>query len=235
MTEKFKEIQQKYGLQDDIYLYCHMFCKYLSGDEKVLLAGDFNGYNSLVVNELLNNKENMVTLEPCDIFSNNVKKIRDEHGLNYVIGKEEVCCNGVCNTICKYKQEWKESIRSRIIFNHIDILNFPKTKEPRSQIKCEYQSMSFAEISTKYNIEFDTIFTNGLHFFFLLTDTPESNFLSGINTIFLQGMTSIMPHVQKMIYKKLTESNFEKVESFHDGELIFSRDFTVWRKGIANP
>lgn len=230
---KIVALQNKYGIEDNMFLNKHsdiqIFYKHLTGDEKVLVLGDYSGYHSLAINDILKNKENMVTLEPCDLFSSNIQKIRDDNGLTYNIEKAEICCDGLCDEMCKCKHDCYPMIKDEIVYHYEQFLKHPVSRQDEAQKPCNFESMTFADISTKYNIDFDTIFTNGSQCFFLHSETSHVNFLSGIKTIFLQGMRSVMPHIEHQIHKKLQESGFKKID-MHHSSLAFASEFSVWRK-----
>lgn len=233
MAEKIAQIKQKYNIVENMFFNEHsdlqMLCKHMSGDEKVLVLGDYSGYHSLVINEMLKNKDDMVTLEPYELFSSNVQKIRDDNGLVYNIENAEICCADVCEEMVASKHECYPRIKYEIVYHYEQFLKHDVSYEEEAKKPCNFVTMTFSEITTKYNIEFDTIFTNGSQCFFLHSDTCCTDVLTGIKTIFLQEMRSVMPHIRDQIFKKLEQSGFNKIDTHHS-PLAFAGELSVWRK-----
>jgi FkbM family methyltransferase len=140
-----------------------MVVRYLTGNEKVLEIGGNIGRNSLVIASILENSNNLVTLE-CDInIAKQLTENRDLNNLNFYVE-----CSALSNR--KLIQKGWDTI-------------------PRDTLEQGYtwvDTITLENLKTKYNIVFDTLVLDceGA-FYYILMDMPE--ILNNINLIIMEN------------------------------------------------
>ena len=140
-----------------------MVVRYLTGNEKVLEIGGNIGRNSLVIASILKNDKNLVTLESDE---NIAKQLIENRNLNHFNFHIE---NSALSNRKLIQQGW-DTIPSDTLqpgYKWVNIITFDNLK-------------------TKYNIEFDTLVLDceGA-FYYILMDMPE--ILNNINLIIMEN------------------------------------------------
>ena len=140
-----------------------MVVRYLTGNEKVLELGGQIGRNSLVIASILNNDKNLVTLE-CDAIQ--VPRLIENRNLNHFNFNIED--SALSNR--KLIQKEGVTIPSDTLLPGYKWVNI----------------ITFDNLKTKYNIEFDTLVLDceGA-FYYILMDMPE--ILNNINLIIMEN------------------------------------------------
>ena len=140
-----------------------MAVRYLTGNEKVLEIGGNIGRNSLVIASILENNNNMVTLE-SDV--NTAKLLEENRDLNNF--KFHIESSALSNR--KLIQQGWNTIPSDIL------------KEGYSWVN----TITIDDLKAKYNMEFDTLVLDceGA-FYFILMDMPQ--ILNNINLIIMEN------------------------------------------------
>ena len=177
------KLQIKHGSFNDELPEQKMAVRYLTGNEKVLEIGGNIGRNSLIIASILKNNDNFVTLE-CD--TNIAKQLTENRDLN----------------------NFNFHIESSALSNR-KLIQSGWTTIPSDTLREGYSwvnTISFDNLKTKYNIEFDTLVLDceGA-FYYILMDMP--NILDNINLIIMENDYFDESH-KKYINKILREYNF---------------------------
>ena len=140
-----------------------MAVRVLKGHEKVLELGSNIGRNSLVIASILQNSENLVTLESDPLTVECLQKNRDANNLNFRIE------NSALSKKKLIQQGWS-TIPSETLLVGYKWVN----------------TITFPELQNKYNITFDTLILDveGA-FYHILLDTPE--ILDNIKLIIMEN------------------------------------------------
>ena len=128
-----------------------MVIRALRGHEKVLELGSNIGRNSLVIASILQNPENLVTLESDPLTIERLQKNRDANNLNFRIENSAL-------SVKKLIQQGWSTVPSETLLEGYKWIN----------------TITFPDLQDKYNIVFDTIILDceGA-FYHILLDTPE--------------------------------------------------------------
>jgi len=174
----------KYGKFQDELPEQKMSVRYLTGHEKVLEIGGHIGRNSLVIASILQNNNQLVTLE---IQEKKVNKLKENKKLNNL----------------------SFHIENAALSNR-KLIHKNTTSIPSETLKPGYDwvnTITFKELELKYNIQFDTLVLDceGA-FFYILIDMPE--ILNKINLIIMENDYNNISHY-RYIKKLLTENNFK--------------------------
>ena len=177
------KLKIKHGSFNDELPEQKMAVRYLTGNEKVLEIGGNIGRNSLIIASILKNNDNFVTLE-CD--TNIAKQLTENRNLN----------------------NFNFHIESSALSNR-KLIQSGWTTIPSDTLRKGYSwvnTISFDNLKTKYNIEFDTLVLDceGA-FYYILMDMP--NILDNINLIIMENDYFNASHKQ-YINKILREYNF---------------------------
>jgi len=202
------ELKIKHGnLIDELPEQC-MVAKYLTGNEKVLELGSNLGRNSLVINYILNKKNNpnFVTLECDEQIVELLIENRDINNFNFNIEPSALSKR-------KLIQKDMNTIVSDELLDGYNLVN----------------TITYEELSAKYNIIFDTLVIDceGA-FYYILLDMPE--ILDNINLIIMENdYTNI--EEKNYIDEILKKNNFyvDYVESGGWG-CCYNNFFEVWKK-----
>jgi FkbM family methyltransferase len=135
----------------------------LTGNEKVLELGGNIGRNSLIIASILNNPENLLTLESDTNICSQLRENRDLNCLNFHIE------NAALSNRKLIQKGWN-TIPSNILLDGYNWIN----------------TITFKELKEKYKIEFDTLVLDceGA-FYYILVDMPE--ILDNINLIIVEN------------------------------------------------
>jgi len=205
LSQIHSKLKIKYGDFSQELPEQKMVVKYLTGNEKVLEIGGNIGRNSLVIASIINNN-NLVTLE-CDI--NIAKQLEENRDLNNF--KFHIECSALSNR--KLIQKGWDTIPSETLLEGYKWVN----------------TITFDNLKTKYNIEFDTLVLDceGA-FYYILMDSPEI-----LNNIKLVIMENDYHDITKKNYIDdiLKKNNFyvDYVESGGWGP-CYNNFFEVWKK-----
>ena len=185
-----------------------MAVRYLSGNEKVLEIGGNVGRNSLIIAKILNQNgnSNLVTLE-CDRgIANQLHENRTINNLNFVI------VNAALSKKKLIQQGWNTKVS--------DVLEDGYKK---------VNIISFQQLLSKYNINFDTLVLDceGA-FYYILMDMPE--ILNNINLIIMENDYLDISH-KNYIDDILKKNNFYVDYSESGGwGPCYNNFFEVWKK-----
>lgn len=149
-----------------------MSVRYLTGKERVLEIGGNIGRNSLIIACLLNNQQNLVTLESNLEIAAQLKENRDANQLHFHV-------------------ETSALSKRKLIQKGWDTLPSETLQEGFSWVN----TMTLEEIQTKYQIVFDTLVLDceGA-FYYILMDMPE--ILANINLIIMENDYTDITHKQ---------------------------------------
>jgi len=210
IDEKLKLIQSKlninYGSFDEEYPEQKMSVKYLTGSEKVLEIGGNIGRNSLIIASILENKNNLVTLETDVKIYNQLIENRDLNNLTFNIE------NSALSNRKLIQRGW-DTIPSDILIDGYEYVN----------------TISLNDLNKKYNIEFDTLVLDceGA-FYYILMDIPE--LLNNIKLIIMENDYNDISH-KEYINNILIENKFYREYSKRGGwGPCFANFFEVWKK-----
>jgi FkbM family methyltransferase len=206
ITNIHSKLQIKYGNLNDELPEQKMSVRYLTGNEKVLEIGGNIGRNSLIISSILENSNNLVTLESDINIAKQLKENRDLNNLNFHIE-----CSALSNR--KLIQKGWDTIPSDILPEGYNWVN----------------TITLEQLKNKYNLEFDTLVLDceGA-FYYILMDMPE--ILNNINLIIMENDYY---DISKKIYVNdiLIQNNFniDYVESGGWGPCCYNF-YEVWKK-----
>jgi len=206
ITNIHSKLKINYGSFSEELPEQKMVVTYLTGNEKVLEIGGNIGRNSLVIASILENQNNLVTLESNPDIAKALHENRELNNFNFHI---EI--SALSNR--KLIQKGWDTIPSDSLQDGWDWIN----------------TITFSEIENKYNIEFDTLVLDceGA-FYYILQDIPE--ILNNINLIIMENDYW---DISKKIYidEILMKNNFnvDYVESGGWGP-CYNNFFEVWKK-----
>jgi FkbM family methyltransferase len=189
IDNKIKEIHSKlkinYGNFYEELSEQKMVFRYLTGNEKVLEIGGNIGRNSLIIASILQNSNNLVTLESDINIAKQLTENRDLNNFNFHIENAALSNR-------KLLQKGWDTIPSDILLEGYTWIN----------------TITLANLQNKYNIDFDTLVLDceGA-FYYILLDMPE--ILNNINLIIMEN--DYWDIIKKnYIDSVLTENNFFK-------------------------
>jgi FkbM family methyltransferase len=203
LTNIHSKLKINYGTLNDELPEQKMVVRYLTGNEKVLEIGGNIGRNSLVIASIVNN---LVTLECDPNIANQLRENRDLNRFNFHIE-----CSALSNR--KLIQNGWDTIPSETLLNGYNWIN----------------TITFADLKNKYNIEFDTLVLDceGA-FYYILMDMPE--ILDNINLIIMENDYRDITHKQ-YIDTILLKNNFVRDYVEKGGwEPCYNNFFEVWKK-----
>ena len=167
INNKTKEIHSKlkinYGTFNDELPEQKMVVRYLSGNEKVLEIGANIGRNSLMIASILNNPQNLVSLESDINIARQLNQNKVLNNLDFYIENSALSNR-------KLIQKGWDTIPSDVLLNDYNNIN----------------TITYDQIIQKYNIEFDTLVLDceGA-FYYILMDMQE--ILKNINLIIMEN------------------------------------------------
>ena len=206
LAEIHSKLSIKYGNINDELPEQKMAVRYLNGKEKVLEIGGNIGRNSLVIASILENQNNLLTLECDPDIAKQLQENRDLNNYKFNIETSALSCK-------KLIQNGWNTIPSDILYDGWKWVN----------------TITLSEIKNKYNIEFDTLVLDceGA-FYYILQDIPE--ILDGINLIIMENdYNNILE--KNYIDDVLTKNNFyvDYIEAGGWGP-CFKIFYEVWKK-----
>jgi FkbM family methyltransferase len=163
LTNIHSNLKINYGTFNEELPEQKMVVRYLTGSEKVLEIGGNIGRNSLVIASILENSENLVTLE-CDV--NIAKQLTENRNLNNLHFHIE--CSALSDR--KLIQNGWNTMPSETLLPEYNWVN----------------TITLEGLKSKYNIEFDTLVLDceGA-FYYILMDMPE--ILNNIKLIIMEN------------------------------------------------
>ena len=210
INTKLKDIHSKlkinYGYFNEEFPEQNMVINYLTGNEKVLEIGGNIGRNSLVIASILNNDNNLVTLESDVNISKQLMENRDMNHFHFHIEPSALSNRKLI------QKEWN-TIPSDVLLEGYTWVN----------------TITLENLKTKYNIQFDTLILDceGA-FYYILMDMPE--ILNNINLIIMENDYH---DISKKYYidEVLTKNNFivDYVESGGWGP-CYNNFYEAWKK-----
>ena len=177
------KLKIKYGSMINELPEQKMVVRYLRGQEKVLEIGGNIGRSSLVISSILENSNNLVTLESDVNISKQLFANRDLNNMKFHIESSALS-------------------KRKLIQKHWDTKP-SETLEPGFEW---VKTITLEELKTKYNIKFDTLILDceGA-FYYILMDMPE--ILNNINLIIMENDYYVLEQ-KKYIDIVLTKNNF---------------------------
>lgn len=215
--EQLKSLNQKLKLYNGTFEEEQeeqlMTLKFLNKDAKVLELGSNIGRNTITIATIINDINNLVTLEPSKIICNCLRYNCDINNLHVNIENKALSYRKLI------QKDW-DTIPSDITLEGYD----------------EVDTITFEDLEEKYKIKFDTIIADceGA-LFYILKDRP--NILNNINTLILENDYVDINH-KNYVEDLLKNKGFTKVykkecdlqiclEKFPECAKEF---YTVWKK-----
>jgi len=197
-----------YGSFNDEYPEQLMATRYLTGTEKVLELGGNIGRNSLVIAYILaqQNNTNFVTLESDLDIAIQLEHNKLLNGLNFNIESSALSNRKLIQT------GWSTIVSDTLLDGYKAV-----------------KTITFAELTNKYNIVFDTLVLDceGA-FYYILMDMPE--ILTNINLIIMENDYNDILH-KNYIDEVLKKNNFYVDYSEAGGwGCCFNKFFEVWKR-----
>lgn len=195
----------QYGNMLDEFPEQTMSVRYLTGSEKVLEIGGNIGRNSLVIASIVNNNHFVCLESDIDIAKQLIEN-RNINGFNFHVESSALSKNTLIQT------SW-DTIQSDVLLDGYKWVNI----------------ISFNDLKSKYNIEFDTLVMDceGA-FYYILQDFPD--ILTHIKMIIMENDYKIIDH-KLYVDNILKQNNFKRCYFKGGGwgpcENYF---FEVWKK-----
>lgn len=183
-----------------------MAIKYLTGNEKVLEIGGNIGRNSLVIASILDESENLVTLESSPGISNILQKNRELNDIDFNIETSALSNK-------KLIQIGWDTVPSDVLLDGYHWVN----------------TINFQDLQTKYDIEFDTLVLDceGA-FYYILMDMPE--ILKNIKLVIMENDYHNIEH--KQYVDKILKDNDFYIDYSEGGGwgVCYNNFFEVWKR-----
>jgi FkbM family methyltransferase len=176
-------LKLNYGSFNDELPEQKMAVRYLTGNEKVLEIGGNIGRNSLIISSILENNNNLVTLESDLNIAKQLTENRDLNNFNFHIESSALSNRRLI------QRGW-ETIPSETLQEGYSCVN----------------TITLDTLKTKYNIEFDTLVLDceGA-FYYILMDIPE--ILNNIKLIIMENDYVDITH-KNYVDEILKKNNF---------------------------
>jgi len=198
------KLNLNYGLFKDEYPEQLMSITYLTGKEKVLEIGGNIGRNSLIIGSIINNY-NFVSLETHSEIYKQLIHNRDINNMKFNIE------NSALSKRKLIQKGWETIPSDTLLDGYINV-----------------NTISFVELSQKYNIEFDTLILDceGA-FYYILMDMPE--ILNNIQLIIMENDYTNLHH--KQYIDSILTKQFHIIHSEGGGWGPCSENFyEVWKR-----
>jgi FkbM family methyltransferase len=199
-----KEIQNRikiiHGSLDEELVEQSLSCKYLNSTDIVLEIGGNMGRNALIINEILNNETNLVTMEPNKEFYLKLIENKNINNKNFHIENSALSLVPIC-------------YQSSLTFN----LNTCDEKFPVSSthinnnVNNECNIITYTELEQKYNIRFNVLVIDCEGSFYYILQSMNY-ILDNIKLIIMENDYENKEHYT-IIKTILLEKNFICVES----------------------
>lgn len=201
-----KKLKLNFGKFTDEFPEQVMVATYLKGNEKVLEIGGNIGRNTLVISSILNNSNNLVTLESDDSISKQLLHNKNINNLNFNIE------NSALSKRKLIQKGWETQVSDKLLPGYKNV-----------------NTITFIELKNKYNIDFDTLVLDceGA-FYYILIDMPE--ILDNIKLIIMENDYHNYSH-KEYIDTVLMTNNFKR-DYFEPGGWgpCYNNFFEVWIK-----
>jgi FkbM family methyltransferase len=185
-----------------------MVVKYLQGNEKVLEIGGNIGRNSLVISHILQHPSDLVVLESDDNIAEQLYHNKNLNNLNFIVENSALSKR-------KLIQSGWDTITSDVLLDGYKEVN----------------TITYEELISKYNIEFDTLVLDceGA-FYYILMDMPE--ILQNIKLIIMENDYHVLAE-KEYIDEILIKNDFYR-DYLECGGWIpcYDNFFEVWKKSI---
>jgi FkbM family methyltransferase len=202
------KLKLNYGTLEDELPEQKMIVKYLKGDEKILEIGGNIGRSSLVIGSILENTNNLLTLESDENISKQLIENRDSNNMKFHIESSALSKRKLI------QKDWDS--------------------KPSETLEPEFKwvnTITLEQLKMKYNINFDTLVLDceGA-FYYILMDMPE--ILDNINLIIMENDYHNFEHKQ-YIDNILIKNNFyvDYTESGGWGP-CYNNFFETWKKSV---
>lgn len=202
------KLKLNYGTLEDELPEQKMIVRYLKGHEKVLEIGGNIGRSSLVIASILENTNNLLTLESDENISKQLIENRESNNMKFHIESSALS-------------------KRRLIQKDWDT-------KPSETLEPEFKwvnTITLEQLKMKYNINFDTLVLDceGA-FYYILMDMPE--ILDNINLIIMENDYHNFEHKQ-YIDNILIKNNFyvDYTESGGWGH-CYNNFFETWKKSV---
>jgi FkbM family methyltransferase len=140
------KISLLYGSMNEELVEQQLSCKYIKESNVVLEIGGNMGRNALVISNILEKDNNLVTLEPNKFFYEKLIKNRNNNNKNFIVENSCLSINPVFILDSRSFLENKISDIFPISSKELDV-----NKSSPANI------INFNELSNKYNLNFDTL------------------------------------------------------------------------------
>lgn len=210
LSEIHSKIKLETGSMSEEYPEQVMSVLFIKKHSKVLELGSNIGRNSLTTASLLENDENMITVESNPEYIPILTKHRDINGHKFKI------INAAISKIPLIQAGWETIPYSGELLPGYFFIN----------------TISYKELKEKYNILFDTLIIDceGA-FYYILREEPE--ILEGINTIISENDYKDISH-RKYVETQLINNGFKCVHSMNLDVFISCFEnkgfYEVWKK-----
>ena len=202
----YYKLKLDFGSFNDEYPEQIMVVKFLKGHEKVLEIGANIGRNTLIIASILDNQQNLVTMESCpNIF----KQLQHNKILNNMNFFTE---NSALSKKKLIQKDW-DTIQSDVLLDGYQNVN----------------TITYDQLQKKYNIRFDTLVLDceGA-FYYILQDMPE--ILEDIKLIIMENDYKYINH-KNYIDDILIKSGFKVIYCKSGGWGPCTNNFfEVWKK-----
>jgi len=202
----YSKLKLNYGNFSEELPEQRMVVRYLTGNEKVLEIGGNIGRNSLIIASILENSNNLVTLESDENIAKQLKTNKDLNNLNFHIESSALSNR-------KLIQKGWDTIPCDTLKNGYSWVNI----------------ITLDNLKSKYNIEFDTLVLDceGA-FYYILMDMPD--ILKNINLIIMENDYHDVS--QKNYIDKILSNNNFSVHYTESGGWgpCYNNFFEVWKK-----
>jgi FkbM family methyltransferase len=206
LTNIHSKLKINYGSFNEEFPEQNMVVNYLTGNEKVLEIGGNIGRNSLIIAYILNNDNNLVTLESDVNISKQLMENRDMNHFHFHIEPSALSNRKLI------QKDW-DTIPSDVLLEGYTWVN----------------TITLEQLRTKYNIEFDTLILDceGA-FYYILMDMPD--ILNNINLIIMENDYRDISK-KHYIDDVLIKNNF-KVDYVESGGWgpCYNKFYEVWKK-----
>lgn len=206
LSDMHSKLKLDFGSFNDEYPEQIMVYKFLKGDEKVLEIGANIGRNTLIIASILNNQQNLVTMESCPTIFKQLEHNKNLNNMNFFTE------NSALSKKKLIQKNW-DTIQSDVLIDGYQNVNI----------------ITYDQLLQKYNIRFDTLVLDceGA-FYYILQDMPE--ILDDIKMIIMENDYHNINH-KNYIDDILIKSGFKVVYSKSGGWGPCTNNFfEVWKK-----
>lgn len=212
LEERLNNLQKRlilnYGSFADEYPEQLLALEFINKDSKVLEIGGNIGRNTLIINSILENSKNLVTLESHPIIAQQLQQNLNENNFNSYVEPSALSLAPLIQ--CGWETK---PLDNNIIPEGWHLIS----------------TISYDELCTKYNISFDTLVADceGA-LYYILKDDP--NILNNLNLIIIENDFKDISH-KEFVDKLFYEKGFKRIVYKAGGwEPCYDFFFEVWKK-----